>query len=97
MVRQKLKKTCAGVLVASMLLQTLPAQVQAEEKVNTTVMASEGQQAAQTPNGSETQYNGTTSENESGKNNSNETSTEQPDDTSGNNSKSEAEENQPEN
>ena len=97
MVRQKLKKTCAGVLVASMLLQTLPAHVQAEEKVNTTVMASEGQQAAQTPNGSETQYNGTTSENESGKNNSNETSTEQPDDTSGNNSKSEAEENQPEN
>lgn len=97
MVRQKLKKICAGVLVASMLLQTLPAQVQAEEKVNTTVMASEGQQAAQTPNGSETQYNGTTSENESGKNNSNETSTEQPDDTSGNNSKSEAEENQPEN
>ena len=50
-----------------MLLQTLPAQVQAEEKVNTTVMVSEGQQAAQTPNGSETQYNGTTSENESGK------------------------------
>lgn len=97
MVRQKLKKICAGVLVASMLLQMLPAQVQAEEKVNTTVMASEGQQAAQTPNGSETQYNGTTSENESGKNNSNETSTEQPDDTSGNNSKSEAEENQPEN
>lgn len=97
MVRQKLKKICAGVLAASMLLQTLPAQVQAEEKVNTTVMASEGQQAAQTPNGSETQYNGTTSENESGKNNSNETSTEQPDDTSGNNSKSEAEENQPEN
>ena len=80
-----------------MLLQMLPAQVQAEEKVNTTVMAIEGQQAAQTPNGSETQYNGTTSENESGKNNSNETSTEQPDDTSGNNSKSEAEENQPEN
>lgn len=79
-----------------MLLQTLPAQVQAEEKVNTTVMASESRQAAQTPNGSETQYNGTTSENESGKNNSNETSTEQPDDTSGNNSKSEAEENQPE-
>lgn len=97
MVRQKLKKICAGVLVASMLLQTLPAQVQAEEKVNTTVMASEGQQAAQTPNGSETQYNGTTSENESGKNNSNETSTEQPDDTSESNSKSEAEENQPEN
>lgn len=97
MVRQKLKKICAGVLVASMLLQMLPAQVQAEEKVNTTVMAIEGQQAAQTPNGSETQYNGTTSENESGKNNSNETSTEQPDDTSGNNSKSEAEENQPEN
>ena len=97
MVRQKLKKICAGVLVASMLLQTLPAQVQAEEKVNTTVMVSEGQQAAQTPNGSETQYNGTTSENESGKNNSNETSTEQPDDASGNNSKSEAEENQREN
>lgn len=97
MVRQKLKKICAGVLVASMLLQMLPAQVQAEEKVNTTVMASEGQQAAQTPNGSETQYNGTTSENESGKNNSNETSTEQPDDTSESNSKSEAEENQPEN
>lgn len=97
MVRQKLKKICAGVLVASMLLQMLPAQVQAEEKVNTTVMAIEGQQAAQTPNGSVTQYNGTTSENESGKNNSNETSTEQPDDTSGNNSKSEAEENQPEN
>lgn len=97
MVRQKLKKICAGVLVASMLLQTLPAQVQAEEKVNTTVMASEGQQAAQTPNGSETQYNGTTSENESGKNNSNETSTEQPDDASKNNSKSEAEENQQEN
>ena len=65
MVRQKLKKICAGVLVASMLLQTLPAQAQAEEKVNTTVMASEGQQAAQTPNGSETQYNGITSENES--------------------------------
>ena len=97
MVRQKLKKICAGVLVASMLLQTLPAQVQAEEKVNTTVMAIEGQQAAQTPNGSEAQYNGTTSENESGKNNSNETSTEQPDDTSESNSKSEAEENQPEN
>ena len=97
MVRQKLKKICAGVLVASMLLQTLPAQVQAEEKVNTTVMASEGQQAAQTPNGSETQYNGTTSENESGKNNSNETSTEQPDDISESNSKSEAEENQQEN
>lgn len=97
MVRQKLKKICAGVLVASMLLQTLPAQAQAEEKVNTTVMASEGQQAAQTPNGSETQYNGITSENESGKNNSNETSTEQPEDTSESNSKSEAEENQPEN
>lgn len=97
MVRQKLKKICAGVLVASMLLQTLPAQVQAEEKVNTTVMASEDQQAAQTPNGSETQYNGTTSENEPGKNNSNETSTEQPDDISESNSKSEAEENQPEN
>lgn len=97
MVRQKLKKICAGVLVASMLLQTLPAQVQAEEKVNTTVMAIEGQQAAQTPNGSETQYNGTASENESGKNNSNETSTEQPDDASENNSKSEAEENQQEN
>lgn len=80
-----------------MLLQTLPAQAQAEEKVNTTVMASESQQAAQTPNGSETQYNGITSENESGKNNSNETSTEQPEDTSESNSKSEAEENQPEN
>ena len=44
MVRQKLKKICAGVLVASMLLQTLPAQVQAEEKVNTTVTASEVQE-----------------------------------------------------
>ena len=97
MVRQKLKKICAGVLVASMLLQTLPAQVQAEEKVNTTVTASEGQQDTQTPNGSATQSNGTTSENESGKNDSNETGTEQPEDTSENNSKSEAEENQPEN
>lgn len=97
MVRQKLKKICAGVLVASMLLQMLPAQVQAEEKVNTTVMAIEGQQAAQTPNGSATQSNGTTSENESEKNNSNETGTEQPDDASENNSKSEAEENQQEN
>ena len=97
MVRQKLKKICAGVLVVSMLLQTLPAQVQAEEKVNTTVTASEGQQDTQTPNGSATQSNGTTSENESGKNDSNETGTEQPEDTSENNSKSEAEENQPEN
>lgn len=97
MVRQKLKKICAGVLVASMLLQTLPAQVQAEEKVNTTVTASEGQQDTQTPNGSATQSNGTTSENESGKNDSNETGTEQPDDASENNSKSEAEENQQEN
>lgn len=97
MVRQKLKKICAGVLVASMLLQTLPAQVQAEEKVNTTVTASEVQEDTQTPNGSATQSNGTASENESGKNNSNETSTEQPDDASENNSKSEAEENQPEN
>ena len=97
MVRQKLKKICAGVLVASMLLQTLPAQAQAEEKVNTTVTASEGQQDTQTPNGSATQSNGNTSENESGKNNSNETGTEQTDDTSENNSKSEAEENQSEN
>lgn len=97
MVRQKLKKICAGVLVASMLLQTLPAQVQAEEKVNTTVTASEGQQDTQTPNGSATQSNGTTSENESGKNDSNETGTEQPEDASENNSKSEAEENQQEN
>ena len=97
MVRQKLKKICAGVLVASMLLQTLPAQVQAEEKVNTTVTASEGQQDTRTPNGSATQSNGTTSENESEKNNSNETGTEQPDDASENNSKSEAEENQQEN
>lgn len=97
MVRQKLKKICAGVLVASMLLQTLPAQVQAEEKVNTTVTASEGQQDTQTPNGSATQSNGTTSENESKKNNSNETGTEQTEDTSENNSKSEAEENQQEN
>ena len=97
MVRQKLKKICAGVLVASMLLQTLPAQVQAEEKVNTTVTASEVQQDTQTPNGSTTQSNGNTSENESGKNNSNETGTEQTDDTSENNSKSEAEENQQEN
>lgn len=97
MVRQKLKKICAGVLVASMLLQTLPAQVQAEEKVNTTVTASEVQEDTQTPNGSATQSNGTASENESGKNNSNETSTEQPDDASENNSKSEAEENQQEN
>lgn len=97
MVRQKLKKICAGVLVASMLLQTLPAQVQAEEKVNTTITASEGQQDTQTPNGSATQSNGTTSENESGKNDSNETGTEQPDDASENNSKSEAEENQQEN
>ena len=97
MVRQKLKKICAGVLVASMLLQTLPAQVEAEEKVNTTVTASEVQQDTQTPNGSATQFNGTTSENESEKNNSYETGTEQPDDTSENNSKSEAEENQPEN
>jgi hypothetical protein len=97
MVRQKLKKICAGVLVASMLLQTLPAQVQAEEKVNTTVTASEGQQDTQTPNGSATQSNGTTSENESGKQDSNETGTEQPDDASENNSKSEAEENQQEN
>ena len=97
MVRQKLKKICAGVLVASMLLQTLPAQVQAEEKVNTTATASEVQEDTQTPNGSATQSNGTASENESGKNNSNETSTEQPDDASENNSKSEAEENQQEN
>ena len=97
MVRQKLKKICAGVLVASMLLQTLPAQVQAEEKVNTTVTESEGQQDTQTVNDSETQSNGTTSENESGKNDSNETGTEQTDDTSENNSKSEAEENQSEN
>lgn len=97
MVRQKLKKICAGVLVASMLLQTLPAQVQAEEKVNTTVTASEVQQDTQTPNGSTTQSNGTTSGNESGKQDSNETGTEQPDDASENNSKSEAEENQPEN
>lgn len=97
MVRQKLKKICAGVLVASMLLQTLPAQVRAEEKVNTTVTASEVQQDTQIPNGSATQSNGTTSENESGKNDSNETGTEQPDDASKNNSKSEAEENQPEN
>lgn len=97
MVRQKLKKICAGVLVASMLLQTLPAQVQAEEKVNTTVTASEVQEDTQTPNGSATQSNGTTSENESGKNDSNETGTEQPEDTSENNSKSEAEENQQEN
>lgn len=97
MVRQKLKKICAGVLVASMLLQTLPAQVQAEEKVNTTVTASEVQEDTQTPNGSATQSNGTTSENESGKNDSNETNAEQPDDASENNSKSEAEENQPEN
>ena len=97
MVRQKLKKICAGVLVASMLLQTLPAQVQAEEKVNTTVTASEGQKDTQTPNGSATQSNGTTSENESKKNNSNETGTEQTDDTSENNSKSEAGENQQEN
>lgn len=97
MVRQKLKKICAGVLVASMLLQTLPAQAQAEEKVNTTVTASEAQQDTQTPNGSATQSNGNTSENESGKNNSNETGTEQTDDTSENNSKSEAEENQSEN
>ena len=97
MVRQKLKKICAGVLVASMLLQTLPAQVQAEEKVNTTVTASEGQQDTQTVNDSATQSNGTTSENESGKNDSNETGTEQTDDTSENNSKSEAEENQQEN
>lgn len=97
MVRQKLKKICAGVLVASMLLQTLPAQVQAEEKVNTTVTASEVQEDTQTPNGSATQSNGTTSENESEKNNSNETGTEQPDDASENNSKSEAEENQQEN
>ena len=96
MVRQKLKKICAGVLVASMLLQTLPAQVQAEEKVNTTVTASEVQQDTQIPNGSATQSNGTTSENESGKNDSNETGTEQPDDASENNSKSEAE-NQQEN
>ena len=80
-----------------MLLQTLPAQVQAEEKVNTTVTASEVQEDTQTPNGSTTQFNGTTSENESGKNDSNETGTEQPDDTSENNSKSEAEENQQEN
>ena len=57
MVRQKLKKICAGVLVASMLLQMLPAQVQAEEKVNTTVTASEGQQDTPTPNGSATQSN----------------------------------------
>ena len=97
MVRQKLKKICAGVLVASMLLQTLPAQAQAEEKVNTTVTASEAQQDTQTPNGSATQSNGTTSENESGKNDSNETGTEQTDDTSENNSKSEAGENQTEN
>lgn len=97
MVRQKLKKICAGVLVASMLLQTLPAQVQAEEKVNTTVTASEGQKGTQTPNDSATQSNGTTSGNESGKQDSNETGTEQPDDASENNSKSEAEENQPEN
>lgn len=97
MVRQKLKKICAGVLVASMLLQTLPAQVQAEEKVNTTVTASEVQQDTQTPNGSATQSNGTTSGNESGKQDSNETGTEQPDDASENNSKSEAEENQQEN
>lgn len=97
MVRQKLKKICAGVLVASMLLQTLPAQVQAEEKVNTTVTASEDQQDTQTPNGSATQSNGTTSENESEKNNSNETGTEQPEDASENNSKSEAGENQQEN
>ena len=97
MVRQKLKKICAGVLVASMLLQMLPAQVQAEEKVNTTVTASEVQEDTQTPNGSATQSNGTTSENESEKNNSNETGTEQPDDASENNSKSEAEENQQEN
>lgn len=97
MVRQKLKKICAGVLVASMLLQTLPAQVQAEEKVNTTVTASKGHQDTQTPNGSATQSNGTTSENESGKQDSNETGTEQPDDASENNSKSEAEENQQEN
>lgn len=97
MVRQKLKKICAGVLVASMLLQTLPAQVQAEKKVNTTVTASEVQQDTQIPNGSATQSNGTTSENESGKNDSNETGTEQPDDASKNNSKSEAEENQQEN
>ena len=97
MVRQKLKKICAGVLVASMLLQTLPAQVQAEEKVNTTVTASEGQQDTPTPNGSATQSNGNTSENESGKQDSNETGTEQTDDASENNSKSEAEENQSEN
>lgn len=97
MVRQKLKKICAGVLVASMLLQTLPAQVQAEEKVNTTVTASEGQQDTPTPNGSATQSNGTTSGNESGKQDSNETGTEQTDNTSENNSKSEAEENQSKN
>lgn len=97
MVRQKLKKICAGVLVASMLLQTLPAQVQAEEKVNTTVTASEVQQDIQTANDSATQSNGTTSENESGKQDSNETGTEQTDDASENNSKSEAEENQSEN
>lgn len=97
MVRQKLKKICAGVLVASMLLQALPAQVEAEEKVNTTVTASEVQEDTQTPNGSATQSNGTTSGNESGKQDSNETGTEQTDDTSENNSKSEAEENQSEN
>ena len=97
MVRQKLKKICAGVLVASMLLQTLPAQAQAEEKVNTTVTASEVQEDTQTPNDSATQSNGTTSGNESGKQDSNETGTEQTDDTSENNSKSEAEENQQEN
>ena len=80
-----------------MLLQTLPAQVQAEEKVNTTVTASEVQEDTQTPNDSATQSNGTTSGNESEKKDSNETGTEQPDDTSENNSKSETEENQPEN
>ena len=80
-----------------MLLQTLPAQAQAEEKVNTTVTASEVQEDTQTPNDSATQSNGTTSGNESGKQDSNETGTEQTDDTSENNSKSEAEENQQEN
>lgn len=97
MVRQKLKKICAGVLVASMLLQMLPVQVQAEEKVNTAVTASEVQQDTQTANDSATQSNGTTSGNESGKQDSNETGTEQTDDASENNSKSEAEENQQEN
>ena len=80
-----------------MLLQTLPVQVQAEEKVNTAVTASEVQEDTQTSNDSAIQSNGTTSGKESGKQDSNETGTEQTDDTSENNSKSEAEENQQEN